>query len=154
MVWWQGRAANGKSAFMNAIYKLFPSTTVQQLTSVGVDVMEDKRDLTRLNGALANVVRESSDVVRIEDGGVYKSLGTREDVQIHQFYKQGGMNIDANLHHIFNTNVMPIFADKGSAIARRTHMVRFENTFKPDETFERRTFTNDFLQGLLYSFLS
>lgn len=153
MIWWQGRAANGKSAFMNAIYKLFPNDTVRQLTSVGVDVMEDKRDLTRLNGALANVVRESSDVVRIEDGGVYKSLGTREDVQVHEFYKQGGLNIDANLHHIFNTNVMPIFADKGSAIARRTHMVRFENIFKPDETFEQRTFTPAFLQGLLYRFL-
>ena len=153
MIWWQGRAANGKSAFMNAIYKLFPNDTVRQLTSVGVDVMEDKRDLTRLNGALANVVRESSDVVKIEDGGVYKSLGTREDVQVHEFYKQGGLNIDANLHHIFNTNVMPIFADKGSAIARRTHMVRFENTFTPDETFEQRTFTPAFLQGLLYRFL-
>lgn len=153
MVWWQGRAANGKSAFMNAIYRLFPSGNVRQLTSVGVDVMEDKRDLTRLNGALANVVRESSDVVRIEDGGVYKSLGSREDVNVHQFYRQGGLNIDANLHHIFNTNVMPIFADKGSAIARRTHMVRFENVFEPDETFEQRTFTTPFLQGLLYRFL-
>lgn len=34
-IWWQGRAANGKSAFMNAIYRLFPSDNVRQLTSVG-----------------------------------------------------------------------------------------------------------------------
>lgn len=153
MIWWQGRAANGKSAFMNAIYKLFPSDKVRQLASVGVDVMEEKKDLVRLCGALANVVRESADVIRIEDGGVYKSFGTREDVTIHKFYSQDGVTIDANLHHIFNTNVMPIFADKGSAIARRTHMVRFENTFKPDETFERRTFTPAFLQGLLFRIL-
>lgn len=153
LIWWQGRAANGKSAFMNAIYKLFPSDRVRQLTSVGIDKFEDKRDLTQLNGALANVVRESPDALYIQDGHVYKAMGTHESVSVHKFYSQDGVDIDADLHHIFNTNVMPMFADKGEAIGRRTIMVKFENKFAPDSSFEKRTFTYAFLGGLLYRFL-
>lgn len=153
VIWWQGRAANGKSAFMNAIYKLFPSTTSRQLVSVGLDKFEDKRDLVQLNGALANVVRESPDAMYIKDGFVYKALGSHESFNTHRFYSQDGVDIDADLHHIFNTNVMPMFADKGEAIGRRTIMVKFENKFAPDPSFEKRTFTYAFLGGLLYRFL-
>lgn len=140
VIWWVGDGANGKSTLMNAIYKLFPG----QLASVNVQAIAKGDDALRLNGHLANIVRESSEG-RIDATENYKSIGTHEDFVIHKFYSQGGAEIKGNMHHIFSANQIPVFNDKGHSARRRTHIIPFNATFKSDPDFEARTFTDEFM---------
>lgn len=141
--WWVGDGANGKSTLMNALYMLFPG----QLASVNVQSIAKGDDAPRLNGHLANIVRESSEG-RIEATENYKSIGTHEDFTVHKFYSQGGAPIKANMHHIFSANQIPVFNDKGHSARRRTHIIPFNATFSSDPDFEKKTFTPEFLGEL------
>lgn len=144
VIWWQGRGANGKTATMDVLYKLFPG----HLSGLTLKQLEDERDTPVLNGKLGNIVRESSEG-RIEDSRTYKAVGTHEPFFVHKFHSQDLIEIDGTLHHIFSTNNMPSFADKTEGARRRTLIVQFRNKFTDDPTFEERTFTSDFLNGFL-----
>ena len=144
VVWWQGGGANGKTSAMNALYRLLPS----QLASITLKQLEDERDTPQLNGKLGNIVRESSESI-IEDSRVYKAVGTHEPFSVHKFNSQDQIIVNGDMHHIFSTNNMPIFSDKSSGARRRTLLVKFANKFADDPSFEDRTFTPEFLSGLL-----
>lgn len=144
VIWFVGGGANGKSAFINAIYKIIGS----HLTSLTVSAIEDGRDTPRLNGVIGNVCRESSEG-RVEDTERYKAIGTHEPFDVHRFHSQDSVRIQTNFHTIFNANNIPIFSDKTEGARRRTLIVPFPARFKDDPNFEERTFTNDFLGGLL-----
>lgn len=148
VIWWQGVGANGKSSTMDLLYRLFP----EQLADLTVHAIEDERDAPMLNGKLGNIVRESSEG-RINDSRTYKSLGTHEPFYVHKFHSQDSIQITGDLHHIFSTNNMPAFDDKSQGARRRTIIIQFKNKFDPDPTFEERTFTKEFLEGLMYVLL-
>jgi len=63
------------------------------------------------------------------------------------------VKIDADLHYIFNTNKIPSFSDKGHSTRRRTLVVPFNNKFELDETFEERTFTDEFISNFVSDLL-
>jgi hypothetical protein len=135
VIWWVGDGANGKSTLMDALYRIFPG----QLSSITVKSLTDGRDTPRLNGTLANIVKESSEG-RIEDTEIYKAVGTHEDFTVHKFHSQDSVTIRGNMHHIFSANNIPSFNDKGWSARRRTFIVPFTQRFESDPTFEARTF--------------
>lgn len=143
VVWWIGAGANGKSTLMDALYRIFPG----QLASINVKRLADGRDTPGLNGKLANVVKESSDG-RVDDTEIYKALGTHENFRVHRFHSQDDIEVNGNIHSIFSGNSVPVFADKGHSIRRRTFIIPFAQQFKSDPDFERRTFTPEFFGQL------
>lgn len=148
VIWFVGDGANGKSSLIDAMYRLLGDF----LTSVTTSALEDGRDALKLNGVLGNLVRESSEV-RVNDTERYKALGTHEPFDVHKFHSQEGYKIDSDFHTIFNANNIPTFADKTDGTRRRTIIVPFPNKFPVDEEFNDRTFTEDFLNGLLWLIL-
>lgn len=144
VVWWVGNGANGKSTLMEAIYRIFPG----QLSSLTVKSLTDGRDTPRLNGTLANVVKESSEG-RIDDTEIYKAVGTHEDFTVHKFHSQDTMVIRGNVHHIFSGNAVPTFNDKGWSARRRTFIVPFAQRFESDPNFEKVTFTQELFEMLV-----
>jgi len=148
VIWFVGDGANGKSSLIDAVYRIVGPF----LTSVTTSALEDGRDALKLNAILGNLVRESSEV-RVNDTERYKALGTHEPFSVHKFHSQEGFMIDADFHTIFNANNIPTFADKTDGTRRRTVIVPFPNKFKADEEFNDRTFTPEFLSGLLFLIL-
>lgn len=148
VIWFVGDGANGKSSLIDAMYRLIGNF----LTSVTTSALEDGRDTLKLNAILGNLVRESSEV-RVNDTERYKALGTHEPFDVHKFHSQDGFTVDADFHTIFNANNIPTFADKTDGTRRRTIIVPFPNKFPVDEEFNDRTFTEDFLSGLLWLIL-
>jgi len=144
VIWWVGAGANGKSTLMDAIYRVFPGL----LASITVKRLVDGRDTPSLNGALANIVKESSEG-RIDDTEIYKSLGTHENFRVHKFHSQDDIEIQGNLHSIFSANTIPSFNDKGYSARRRTFIIPFKQQFESDPEFERKTFTPEFFGALV-----
>lgn len=144
VIWFVGGGANGKSALVNAIYKIIG----HHLTSLTVAAIEDGKSTPNLNGVLGNVCRESSEG-KVEDSERYKAIGTHEPFTIRKFHSQDNIVVAGDVHHIFNANNIPIFSDKTEGARRRTLIIPFNNKFKPDPTYEDRVFTKDFLGGLL-----
>lgn len=148
VIWFVGDGANGKSSLIDAVYRIIGPF----LTSVTTSALEDGRDALKLNAILGNLVRESSEV-RVNDTERYKALGTHEPFDVHKFHSQDGFTVDADFHTIFNANNIPTFADKTDGTRRRTIIVPFPNKFQVDEEFNDRTFTPEFLSGLLWLIL-
>lgn len=144
VIWFVGGGANGKSALINAVYRIVGD----HLASMTVASIEDGRDTPRLNGILGNVCRESSEG-RVDDTERYKAIGTHEPFEVHKFHSQDSIQINPNFHTIFNANNIPVFSDKTEGARRRTLIIPFPAKFRDDPSFEERTFTPDFLGGLL-----
>jgi len=144
VVWFVGDGANGKSSLIDAMYRIIGPF----LTSVTTSTLEDGRDVPRLMGILGNLVRESSEA-RVTDTERYKALGTHEPFYVHKFHSQDSYEIKSDFHTVFNANNVPVFSDKTNGTRRRTIIVPFPNRFKEDEDFNNRTFTPEFLGGLL-----
>jgi phage/plasmid-associated DNA primase len=143
IIWFVGDGANGKSALLKALYLGF-GTFFSSMTTAD---LEDGRDIPSMRGIMGNVVLEGSEA-RVVDSKVYKSIGSHEQLHSHLFNKQSGITVDSNFHTIFNANNIPVFADKTGAIKRRTWTIPFPAHFADDPTFEKRTFTPEFLGGL------
>ena len=148
VIWFVGNGANGKSALINAVYRIIGN----HLTSLTVGAIEDGRDTLLLNGVMGNICRESSEG-RIQDSERYKAIGTHENFRVHKFNSQEMVEIKTNFHTVFNANNIPIFSDKTEGARRRTLVVPFPARFKDDPNFERKTFTPAFLGGLLHLIL-
>lgn len=144
VIWYLGAGANGKSTLVHLIYMIFGD----YLTELTVKQLEDERDTPQLNGKLGNVCKESSEGF-VEDTRTYKSIGTHESFKVHKFHSQDMVTIEGNVHHIFSANNIPTFGDKSYGARRRTLVIPFNNRFKPDETFEDRTFTRAFIERFL-----
>jgi putative DNA primase/helicase len=123
------------------LYKIFGP----YLTEITVKQLEDERDTPQLNGKLGNVCKESSEGF-VEDTRTYKSIGTHESFSVHKFHSQDMVEIEGNVHHIFSANNIPTFGDKSYGARRRTLVIPFNNRFKPDETFEDKTFNKKFIE--------
>jgi len=148
VVWFLGGGANGKSSLISLVYRIF-GTFLSDLTLTQI---EDERDAPALNGKIANICPESSDAP-IRDVRTYKAISTHEKFSVHKFNSQEMIGIDSDLHYIFNTNKIPTFSDKGHSTRRRTLVVPFNNRFPLDETFEQRTFTDEFISNFIYDLL-
>lgn len=144
VIWWQGSGANGKSALAKLLHRIFR----EHITSIDIKSIEDERDTPALNGKLGNIVLEASDHY-VQNARLYKSIGAHENFSVHKFHSQEMIEVNGNIHHIFNCNNMPGFADKTDGAKRRTLVVRFTNKFKDDPTFEQRTFTTEFISLFL-----
>lgn len=144
VIWYLGGGANGKSTLVHLLYLIFGP----YLTELTVKQLEDERDTPQLNGKLGNVCKESSEGY-VEDTRTYKSIGTHEGFSVHKFHSQDMVEIEGNVHHIFSANNIPVFGDKSYGARRRTLVIPFENRFKPDETFEDKTFTDAFISDFI-----
>lgn len=144
VIWYLGGGANGKSTLVHLLYKIFGD----YLTELTVKQLEDERDTPQLNGKLANICKESSEGF-VEDTRTYKSIGTHESFAVHKFHSQDMVTVEGNIHHIFSANNIPTFGDKSYGARRRTLVVPFNNRFSPDETFEERTFTREFIERFI-----
>ncbi len=144
VIWFWGNGANGKSSLIDAVYRLFGP----HLVSLTISHIEDGRDTPIMNGALGNIVRESSET-KVQDAERYKALGTHEPFYVHKFHSQDTIKVTGDLHHVFNANNIPNFSDKSGGARRRTEIIPFDNTFKEDIYFNDRTFSSEFLAGLL-----
>lgn len=144
VIWYLGGGANGKSTLVHLIYKIWGD----YLTELTVKQLEDERDTPQLNGKIGNVCKESSEGF-IEDTKAYKSVGTHEGFPVHKFHSQDMVWIEGNVHHIFSANNIPTFGDKSYGARRRTLVIPFAASFKPDETFEDKTFTKEFIERFL-----
>lgn len=144
VIWYLGGGANGKSTLVHLLYLIFGP----YLTELTVKQLEDERDTPQLNGKLGNVCKESSEGF-VEDTRTYKSIGTHESFSVHKFHSQDMVAIEGNVHHIFSANNIPTFGDKSYGARRRTLVIPFNNRFKPDETFEEKVFTPDFIEAFV-----
>lgn len=144
VIWFVGGGSNGKSALINALYRIIG----KYFTSMTTSAIEDGRDSPRLNGVLGNICRESSES-RVEDTERYKAIGTHEPFTVHKFHSQDTIEIDTSFHTIFNANNVPVFSDKTKGARRRTQIVPFPAHFRDDPSFEDNTFTPEFLSGLI-----
>lgn len=148
VIWYLGSGANGKSTLVHLLYLIFGP----YLTEITVKQLEDERDTPQLNGKLGNICKESSEGY-VEDTRTYKSIGTHESFAVHKFHSQDMVQIEGNVHHIFSANNIPTFGDKSYGARRRTLVIPFENRFQPDETFEEKTFTKEFIEHFLAELL-
>lgn len=144
VIWFVGSGSNGKSALINALYRIMG----RYFTSMTTSAIEDGRDTPRLNGVLGNICRESSES-RVEDTERYKAIGTHEPFTVHKFHSQDTVVIDTSFHTIFNANNVPVFSDKTKGARRRTLILPFPAHFRDDPSFEDKTFTPEFLAGML-----
>lgn len=144
VIWFVGNGANGKSSLLKALDMILG----RYFTSLTVADLEDGKRTPELNGKLGNIVMESSEQ-RVEDAGIYKSIGAHETFQTRKYYSQESIDVSGDLHHIFNANNIPTFGDKTKGVRRRTLVIPFPAHFEDDPLFEKRTFTPAFLGGLL-----
>lgn len=144
VIWFVGNGSNGKSSYINAIYRIFG----KHLSSLTTASIEDGKATPTLAGVLGNICRESSEA-RVEDTERYKAIGTHEPFAIRQLYTQDNITIETNFHTIFNANNVPVFSDKTKGARRRTLVIPFNAHFKDDPSFEDNTFTPEFLGGLV-----
>lgn len=144
VVWFTGDGANGKSSLIKALYKLLG----RHFESLTVADIEDGRGAPSLRGILGNICKESSES-RVEDTERYKAIGTHESFTVRQMRTHDMITVDGDFHTIFNANNIPVFADKTKGARRRTLIIPFPAHFEDDPTFDERTFTDEFLGGLL-----
>lgn len=151
--WFLGNGANGKSTTLKALYAIFgseaPYTHNRWFSQLTVKQIEDERDTPTINGKLGNVCLESNDG-HVKDTGGYKNLAEHSTFSVHKFNSQDGVQVDGNVHTIFNANNIPTFADKTQGVRRRTFTIPFKASFPQDNTFDERLFgTEGFLEDLL-----
>lgn len=151
--WFLGNGANGKSTTLKALYAIFgseaPYSHNRWFSQLTVRQIEDERDTPMINGRLGNVCLESNDG-HIKDTGGYKNLAEHSTFSVHRFNSQDGVQVDGNVHTIFNANNIPTFADKTQGVRRRTFTIPFRAQFPQDNTFDEKLFANpDFLPDLL-----
>lgn len=156
--WFLGSGANGKSTTLKALYAIFgseaPYTHNRWFSQLTVKQIEDERDTPMINGKLGNICLESSDG-HIKDTGGYKNLAEHSTFNVHRFNSQDGVQVDGNVHTIFNANNIPTFADKTQGVRRRTFTVPFKASFKQDNTFDEKLFNEkNFLSDLLGEILA
>lgn len=145
IIWFIGDGANGKSALISAIYRIMGG---KHLSSMTLAAIELGTGTLALSGILGNIVREASEQ-RVTDSEKYKAIGTHEPFSERRLYTQEMPQVDTNFHTIFNTNTIPTFADKTLGARRRTLPIHFMAHFQDDPLFEDKTFTPEFLGGLL-----
>lgn len=153
LFWFLGNGANGKSTTLKALYAIFgseaPYTHNRWFSQLTVRQIEDERDLPMINGKLGNVCLESNDG-HVKDTGGYKNLAEHSTFNVHRFNSQDGVQVDGNVHTIFNANNIPTFADKTQGVRRRTFTIPFKASFEQDNTFDEKLFAKkDFLPDLL-----
>ena len=148
VIWFVGDGANGKSALIKALRKIIP----RFCADLTVADIEDGKRAPKLNGKLANVVTESSEQ-RVEDASTYKAVGAHESFSVRKLHTHQEYTITGDVHHVFNANNIPTFSDKTNGSRRRTLVIPFPAHFEDDPTFEDRTFTDEFLGGLLFRIL-
>lgn len=151
--WFLGNGANGKSTTLKALYAMFgskaPYTHNRWFSQLTVKQIEDERDTPMINGRLGNICLESNDG-HVKDTGGYKNLAEHSTFNVHKFNAQDGVQVDGNIHTIFNANNIPTFADKTQGVRRRTFTIPFKASFPQDSTFDERLFaTEGFLEDLL-----
>lgn len=151
--WFLGNGANGKSTTLKALYAIFgseaPYTHNRWFSQLTVKQIEDERDTPVINGKLGNVCLESNDG-HVKDSGGYKNLAEHSTFNVHRFNSQDGVQVDGNVHTIFNANNIPTFADKTQGVRRRTFTIPFRASFPQDNTFDEKLFgAENFLSDLL-----
>lgn len=151
--WFLGNGANGKSTTLKSLYAIFgseaPYTHNRWFSQLTVKQIEDERDTPMINGKLGNVCLESNDG-HVKDTGGYKNLAEHSTFNVHKFNSQDGVQIDGNVHTIFNANNIPTFADKTQGVRRRTFTIPFKASFPQDSSFDEKLFsTEGFLSDLL-----
>lgn len=151
--WFLGNGANGKSTTLKSLYAIFgseaPYTHNRWFSQLTVKQIEDERDAPMINGKLGNVCLESNDG-HIKDTGGYKNLAEHSTFSVHRFNSQDGVQVDGNVHTIFNANNIPTFADKTQGVRRRTFTIPFKASFEQDSTFDEKLFeSKEFLSDLL-----
>lgn len=151
--WFLGNGANGKSTTLKALYAIFgseaPYTHNRWFSQLTVKQIEDERDTPMVNGKLGNVCLESNDG-HIKDTGGYKNMAEHSTFSVHRFNSQDGVQVDGNVHTIFNANNIPTFADKTQGVRRRTFTIPFKASFPQDNTFDEKLFAEEqFLPDLL-----
>lgn len=156
--WFLGNGANGKSTTLKALYAIFgseaPYTHNRWFSQLTVRQIEDERDTPMINGRLGNVCLESNDG-HIKDTGGYKNLAEHSTFSVHRFNSQDGVQVDGNVHTIFNANNIPTFADKTQGVRRRTFTIPFKASFPQDSTFDEKLFAKEgFLSDLLGELLA
>jgi len=145
VIWFVGDGANGKSSIIDATYRIMGN---KHLASVTTAAIEDGRATPVLAGVLGNIVREASEA-RIVDTERYKAIGTHEPFAVRQMYTQDNITVDTNFHTIFNANNVPVFSDKTKGARRRTLVIPFKAHFIDDPLFDDKTFTPEFLGGMV-----
>lgn len=155
--WFLGNGANGKSTTLKALYAIFgsdaPYTHNRWFSQLTVKQIEDERDTPMINGKLGNVCLESNDG-HVKDTGGYKNLAEHSTFNVHKFNSQDGVQVDGNVHTIFNANNIPTFADKTQGVRRRTFTIPFKASFPQDNTFDEKLFgSKNFLPDLLNEIL-
>ena len=151
--WFLGNGANGKSTTLKALYAMFgseaPYSHNRWFSQLTVKQIEDERDTPMINGKLGNICLESNDG-HVKDTGGYKNLAEHSVYNVHRFNNQDGIQIDGNVHTIFNANNIPTFADKTQGVRRRTFTIPFRASFEQNNTFDEKLFAKkDFLPDLL-----
>ena len=151
--WFLGNGANGKSTTLKALYAMFgaeaPYTHNRWFSQLTVKQIEDERDTPMINGRLGNICLESNDG-HVKDTGGYKNLAEHSTFNVHKFNSQDGVQVDGNVHTIFNANNIPTFADKTQGVRRRTFTIPFKASFPQDNTFDEQLFAKEgFLEDLL-----
>lgn len=151
--WFLGNGANGKSTTLKALYAMFgapaPYTNNRWFSQLTVKQIEDERDTPMINGRLGNICLESNDG-HVKDTGGYKNLAEHSTFNVHKFNSQDGVQVDGNVHTIFNANNIPTFADKTQGVRRRTFTIPFKAAFPQDNTFDEKLFAQEnFLPDLL-----
>lgn len=145
VIWALGAGANGKSSFLNILYRIFPN----HLTGLTVEMIEDGRATPALRGTLGNIVRESSEK-RVDDTAKYKNIGAHEPFPVRVLGTHDTVMVDTNFHSIFSANNLPVFADKTMGSRRRTLLVPFPATFADNPNFDDDTFTPEFLGAFVH----
>lgn len=151
--WFLGNGANGKSTALKSLYAIFgseaPYTHNRWFSQLTVKQIEDERDTPMINGKLGNICLESNDG-HVKDTGGYKNLAEHSTFNVHKFNSQDGVQVDGNIHTIFNANNIPTFADKTQGVRRRTFTIPFKASFAQDSTFDEKLFAKEgFLSDLL-----
>ena len=142
----KGDPDSGKSTFIDLITRYLFGPAVCSSISLQA-LLYDRFRLAELDGKVLNAYADLSDQ-KIRDVGLFKALTGGDAVTVERKHRDPYSMVNKALL-VFSGNKYPAIDAGDEAFWGRWNAISFPNKFPVDPKFEERTFTDQFVSGLL-----
>jgi putative DNA primase/helicase len=142
----KGQTDSGKSTFIDLLNIYFFGKG--NCSNIPLHALvNDSHSSSAIVGKLANICDELQKI-KLEDVGLFKNLTGGGIVTINRKYHDP-YSYENDTTFIFAANEYPPVSQNDPAFWGRWCLIEFNERFEKDPTYEERTFTDDFMSGLL-----
>lgn len=142
----KGDPDSGKSTFIDLITKRLFGPSVCSSISLQA-LLYDRFRLAELDGKVMNAYADLSDQ-KIKDIGLFKALTGGDAVTVERKHRDPYSMVNKALL-VFSGNKYPAIDAGDEAFWGRWNAITFPNKFPVDSEYEEKTFTDEFVSGLL-----